>query len=81
MLFNIKDMYCFYKKMFVTIVFEKLGLNWKEHVVVDKNLFRPSEIRSNRGDSSKAEKILGWKALYSISEIAQSMIDVEQKEF
>ena len=68
-------------EMFVTIVFEKLGLNWKEHVIVDKDLFRPSEIQSNRGDSSKAEKNLGWKATYSISEIAQSMIDNEKKDF
>ena len=68
-------------EMFVTIVFEKLGLNWKEHVIVDKDLFRPSEIQSNRGDSSKAEKNLGWKAKYSISEIAQSMIDNEKKDF
>ena len=56
-------------------------MNWEDHVDVNEKLFRPSEIRSNRGNASKAKKILNWKASYSITEVIQSMLDAEQKNF
>jgi len=66
---------------FVSISFDRLGMNWEDHVDVNEKLFRPSEIRSNRGNASKAKKILNWKASYSITEVIQSMLDAEQKNF
>jgi GDPmannose 4,6-dehydratase len=64
---------------FVSIAFERLGLNWEDHVEVNKSLYRPSEIRSNRGDASKAEELLNWKPSYAITEVIESMLDAEQK--
>jgi GDPmannose 4,6-dehydratase len=64
---------------FVSITFEQLGLNWKDHVDVNEKLFRPSEIRSNRGNSSKAKRVLGWNATNSLKEVIVLMLDAEQK--
>ncbi len=66
-------------EQFVSIAFDRLGLNWKDHVDIDPALYRPSEIRSNRGNASKAKKILGWTASLEIAEVIQSMLDAEQK--
>jgi len=47
---------------FVAAAFEEVGLDWREHVDVDKSLFRPTDIRYSRGDASKAKRDLGWEA-------------------
>ena len=38
-----------------------VGLNWKDHVVIDKKYFRPTEVDNFKGDASRAKKVLGWK--------------------
>ena len=55
-------------------------------VEVDKRYFRPTEINYLLGDSSKAEKVLGWKANTKFSELVTEMVredlklvDLEQK--
>lgn len=54
---------------FVKTVFEKLGLNWEKHVVVDKNLFRESEIMVSTSSPEKAKQILGWRAKYQMDDV------------
>ena len=41
---------------FVTMTFDHFGLNWRDHVVIDKALFRPAEISVMRGDPTKARQ-------------------------
>jgi len=62
---------------FITAVFTHLDLNWKDHVRIDRTLFRPTEIKSIKADPSKAEKQLGWKARYTLTDIAEFMVDKE----
>jgi GDPmannose 4,6-dehydratase len=59
---------------FVCNVFAKLDLDWRNHVVVDSNLLRPTDIVFGKGNPTKAEKILGWKAKIGVSEIIEKMI-------
>lgn len=47
---------------FVRFAFECAALNWKEYVVQDEILFRPTEATISFGDPSQAFKKLGWKA-------------------
>ncbi len=47
---------------FVRAAFECAGLNWEDHVLQDKKLFRPAEATVSFGDPSKAFEKLGWKA-------------------
>lgn len=59
---------------FVSEAFLINGLNWKDHVFQDKELYRPSEILINRADPSKAEKLLGWKAKTKMRDVILKMI-------
>ena len=58
---------------FVRAAFECAGLNWKDHVIQDEKLFRPSEARISFGDSNKALKELGWSASTCGVKVAQKM--------
>jgi GDPmannose 4,6-dehydratase len=62
---------------FISLTFKQLGLNWQEHVVIDKSLFRPTDLKSGKADPSKAEKRLGWKATYRLEDIIEKMIEEE----
>ena len=60
---------------FVNEVFHYLGLNWHDHVSVDKSLFRPTDIAVSCGNTQKAQDQLGWKAKYDMKAVAQMMVD------
>jgi len=62
---------------FTQAAFEHAGLNYKDHVEVDKRYQRPTEVDALIGDSSKAEKILGWKAKTHWKELAKLMADAD----
>ncbi len=62
---------------FAQAAFEHVGLNYKDHVVVDKRYVRPTEVDALVGDPSKAEKILGWKAKTHWKALAKLMVDAD----
>jgi len=62
---------------FVALAFGYFNLNWKEHVIQDKELFRPSDIAVSKADPQKALNILGWKAKYDLKDIVEKMIKDE----
>ena len=62
---------------FAQVAFEHAGLNYKDHVEVDKRYIRPTEVDSLIGDPSKAEKILGWKAKTHWKALAKLMVDAD----
>jgi len=64
---------------FVAAVFSTVELNWKDHVISDSSLLRPSEIMVSIGDPSKAERILGWKAKYCMPDVARMMVRADSK--
>lgn len=47
---------------FVKAAFEQAGLNWRDHVIQDPMLFRPTDLAVGSADCSKAQQELGWKA-------------------
>jgi GDPmannose 4,6-dehydratase len=65
---------------FVEIAFGHLGLDWKEHVVVDEKLFRPAEIYELRGDFRKALNRLSWEPKVSFKELVRMMVEADLKE-
>jgi GDPmannose 4,6-dehydratase len=65
---------------FVRIAFEELGLDWREHVVADKTLLRPTDIREGRGNPAKAEQELGWKAAFQLEDVVRAMLKAEQEK-
>jgi GDPmannose 4,6-dehydratase len=62
---------------FAQAAFEHVGLNYKDHIVVDKRYVRPTEVDALVGDPSKAEKILGWKAKTHWKALAKLMVDAD----
>jgi len=49
-------------------------------IEVDPRYFRPSEVESLLGDSSKAREELGWKPKISFSELVKEMVDSDLEE-
>ena len=63
---------------FVTCAFAALDLDWKEHVIQDSKLFRPSEIDYSCGNPSKAKQLLNWQPEMKMREIVIEMVRAEQ---
>jgi GDPmannose 4,6-dehydratase len=59
---------------FVAEAFREVGLEWRDYVQVDPDLFRPSDIRDSRMNPSKAARELGWKAQVQMPEVVRRMV-------
>jgi len=57
--------------------FDRVGLNWEDHVISNQALKRPTEITAMKGDYSLAEKELGWKPTTSTKELLELMVDAD----
>jgi GDPmannose 4,6-dehydratase len=64
---------------FVEKAFSHVDLDWKNHVVIDQNLYRPSEVHLLMGDYSKANKKLGWEPVIKFSDLVEMMVDADLK--
>jgi GDPmannose 4,6-dehydratase len=62
---------------FAKAAFERVGLNWEDHVEMDKKYLRPTEVDALIGDPSKAEKELKWKAATHWKALAELMVDAD----
>jgi GDPmannose 4,6-dehydratase len=60
---------------FTKVAFERVGLNWENHVSFDQKYIRPTEVDALIGDPSKAIQQLGWKATTHWKELAELMVD------
>lgn len=58
---------------FVKAAFDQAGLSWKDHVIQDLNLFRPTDLAIGRADPGKALKELGWKASTTGIDVVKKM--------
>ena len=71
-------------KEFAKLAFELVDLDYKKYVKIEKNLFRPSEVKTLLGNCNKAKKELKWKPKYNFKELVKDMVksDLEfvQKE-
>lgn len=59
---------------FVKCTFDSLGLDWRNHVVSNSALFRPTDLLWSQGNSAKAERLLGWQPSSKMREVIQKMI-------
>ncbi len=57
--------------------FDRAGLHWQDHVVVDPALVRPAEVDSLLGDATKAKRVLGWQPKVSFHELVDMMVDAD----
>lgn len=61
---------------FLSQVFECFGLNWRDHVVVNRDLMRPLDLEFSKGNPAKAAAILDWRSITSFEEMVQHMVDI-----
>ncbi|MDP2943922.1 MAG: GDP-mannose 4,6-dehydratase [Candidatus Omnitrophota bacterium] len=66
-------------KEFVELTFSYVGLNWKDYVVIDKELYRAAEVLELKGDYSKAKKKLGWQPKVKFEELIKMMVETDLK--
>lgn len=52
---------CHHGEEFLDLAFGHFNLRWQDYVVIDKSRFRPNEVVKLVGDSSLAQRDLGWK--------------------
>ena len=60
---------------FLKLAFGKVNLNWEDFVTTDKKYERPNEVSYLLGDSSKAQKNLGWELKTSFSDLVEIMVE------
>jgi GDPmannose 4,6-dehydratase len=71
------------KELGIVIKWKGRGINEKGYwnnkciIEIDKEYFRPTEVNSLKGDSSKARKLLGWKPNTNIKSLIKEMIKFE----
>ena len=66
-------------KEFLELAFARVGLNWKDYVVVDPKFLRPAEVDLLLGDPAKALKKLGWKTEVSFQGLIDMMVDADME--
>jgi len=64
---------------FAKKAFGHVGLNYKDHIVIDQKLMRPAEVDTLLADSSKAKKILNWKPKVSFDDLVIDMVESDLK--
>jgi GDPmannose 4,6-dehydratase len=60
---------------FLEIAFEYLGMDYREHVTIDPQLYRPSETHALKGDASKARRKLPWRPTISFRDLVREMVE------
>src|SRR5437868_6504200 len=60
---------------FVDLAFSHAGLDYRQYVVNDPDLFRPAEVNLLLGDSSKARDTLGWQNRIGFQDLVREMVE------
>ena len=55
-------------------VFNKLGMDYNDYVVIDEKFLRPEELHDLKGDSTKIREELGWKPEYTFETMLDEMV-------
>ena len=65
---------------FAEAAFAEVGLDYRQYVRSDPDVFRPAEAHLLLGDASRAQKRLGWAPRVSFGELVREMVksDLEQ---
>lgn len=67
---------------FLTLATEYAGLgDWHDVVEIDKSIMRPTDIDELIGDSSKAQKQLGWKPKMTFKQLVKTMVEHDMSYF
>lgn len=60
--------------------FTLAGLNYQDWIQIDPSLYRPSEVHTLLGDSTKARKELGWEPKTKFKQLVQLMLEADCRD-
>jgi GDPmannose 4,6-dehydratase len=58
---------------FASRAFAYFDLDWRDHVSIEKGLFRPSDIATSSANPAKASSVLGWSASVDVDGVISNM--------
>ncbi len=62
---------------FADLAFARLGLDYRDHVVVDPQFLRLAEVETLLGDAALARHKLGWTYQVAFKELVEEMVDAD----
>lgn len=65
---------------FIEMAFSYFNLNWKNHIVIENELMRPSDIRYSAGDPALAQKSLRYEPLHKVESVVEMMCEHLQSD-
>jgi GDPmannose 4,6-dehydratase len=65
---------------FCDVAFSKVGLDYQQYVVPDRQELRSTEAAQLVGNPGKAERLLAWKRTMTFQELVQMMVEADMKE-
>lgn len=68
----------------MSLAFGRAGLHWREYVVLDRDLYRPSEVNlrlAQLGDASKARRALGWQPRVRFADLVREMVQLDLRAY
>ncbi len=65
----------------VEIAFQRVGRDWRRHVVEDPTLTRPAEVDLLVGDAAKARRVLGWRPNVTFAKLIEMMVDADRARY
>ena len=63
---------------FVAGAFACVGLDWREHVLSDKALLRPTDLQKGWANPGKAARQLGWHAEHRLDDVVRLMVEAQR---
>ena len=60
---------------FAKKAFNHVGLNYKDYIVIDKNLIRPAEVDTLLADYTKAKNFLKWEPEVTFDDLVKNMVE------
>jgi GDPmannose 4,6-dehydratase len=64
---------------FLELAFDRVGLNWQQHVEIDTKFYRPAEVEQLIGNAKKASKQLNWSPQTKFADLVGLMVDADMK--
>jgi GDPmannose 4,6-dehydratase len=62
---------------FVAAAFTQVNLDWRDHVIINPDFFRPTEIAVSRGNPRKSRETFGWQARHKMQQVVTLMVEDE----
>jgi GDPmannose 4,6-dehydratase len=64
-------------KEFAEAAFAYMGLDYRDHVVIDPELTRPAEVETLLGHAAKAKERLGWSCKIRFKDLVEEMVQAD----